>query len=209
LESDLRAQLSAAQAAAAQAIAAIKEEAARSNQSFEEQLQRLRQNLKQEQLDGAQKFERELAQLQQSRDELLAKLTTEQLASTEAKARNETLEQQSRESLAKLERVQAELVHHTGERAGLESDLRAQLDAARTATAQAEAARSEAAERSKRAEEELAGVRQERHELQEKFTAEQQTAAEFKRRSDEFENKLRENVTELETVKAEQTRQSE
>src|SRR5712692_4206911 len=66
-----------------------------------------------------------------------------------------------------------------------------------------EAAWLKAHERNKRFEQELAGLRQLHEELNGKLTAEQQAAAESKRRAEELESRLRENTAELERVKAE------
>jgi len=208
LESELRAQLDAAKAAAEQAEAALQLEAA-NNRGFEERLRVFGNSLRLQQVESSERFENELTTLQQVRDELGSKLAAEHRAAAESRQRSEELENQLRESAVELERVRAELTRHSKEQAQLESDQRAQLDAGRAATEKAEAAWLEEAERSKRFEEELEDLRQERDELNQKFTAEQQAVAASGRQSQEWENGLRETAAELERVQAELARHSE
>src|SRR5206468_4167281 len=78
-------------------------------------------------------FETELAGLREVRDALSAKLTVEQWATTESNKRTEELENRLRENTAELERVKADADRHAQERARLESELHAQLNAAKSA----------------------------------------------------------------------------
>jgi chromosome segregation ATPase/CheY-like chemotaxis protein len=201
LESALHSQLDAANAAAGQAEAALKEKSAQCSE-----------------------FETKLATLEKVRDELGGKLATEQKAGAESRQRSEELENRLNDSAAELERVKAEHEKQAEEQARLESELREQLDAARAAAGAAEAALNEQAaqnkgfeerlrlfgnslrlqqiENNERFESELTSLQQVRDELGNKLTAEQQATAEAKRRSEELGNQLRQTAAELERVQA-------
>ena len=208
LESELRAQLHAAKAAAEQAEAALKQEAAR-NRSFEERVQIFGHTLKQEQTETAERSAKDLASLQQVRDELSRKLTVEQQAAADSRQRSEELESRLRQTAAELERLQAQLARHVEDRQCLESQAQEQLNAAKTAAEKAETAWRDETERSKRFEEELAGIRKERDELHGKFLAEQQAASASKQRSEDLENRLRENDSRLEHIKSDLDKHAE
>ena len=147
LESGLYTQLNASQAAAAQAEASLKEKLSQRTQ-----------------------LENELASLRQLRDDFNGNLTAEQQAAAEAGRRSEELESRLRDNAAELLRLQAEADRHAEEKAHLESDLTAQLSAARAA------------------------AQQTRDELSGKLTAEQQVAAELRRRVAELESRLGESA---------------
>jgi chromosome segregation ATPase len=163
----------------------------------------------QEEAERSKRFEKKLAGLRQEHDQLNQKFTTEQQAAAEARRRSEELENQLRETAGELERVHTELTRHAEEQSHLESNQRTQLDAGRTATEKAEAAWLEEAERSKRFEDELAGLRQERDQLNQKFAAEQQAVADSRRHSGELENQFSETVAELGRVRTDLTRHEE
>jgi PAS domain S-box-containing protein len=201
LESELRTQLNAAKAAAEQAEAALKKETARNN-SFDERVQIFGSSLKQEQVETIERFAKELASLQQVRDELSNKLTLEQQVATESRQRAEDFEKRLRESTGEVESAQAKLARHEQDRGRLEAEVQAQLNAAKAATLKAEAAWLEESERSSRFQGELASIRQERDELHGKLTAEQQVATESSQRSEQFETRLRDTTAELERIKA-------
>jgi len=180
-ESELRIQLDAARAAVAQAEDSRDEEA--------EQRTRL---------------EEELASLRRAADELRNKLSAEQGAVSDSRQRSEDLESQLRQTVAELEQIKAELQIQSQERGGTEAELRAQLDAARSAAVQAESVyRQEEASRRTRFDEELAGLRRIADELNLKLETEQNATAESARRSEELQGRLRETTSELERVKAE------
>ena len=82
-----------------------------------------------------------------------------------------------------------------------------QLKATKAAVEKAEAAGREEGQRSKRLEEELAGVQKQRDELNGKLATVQQAAEESKRRSAELENRLREGNEQLEHARTELERQ--
>jgi len=202
LESQLRAQLDSAKAAAGRAEAALEEEAAR-NVGFEERLRIFGNSLRQEEAEHNQRFEEELVALRQSRGELSGKLADEQQEAAASRRRSEELEHRLHGNAGELERVKAELHQQAEERAGVEAQLREQLNAAQAATEHTGAAHKEAAARHNQLEAELAALRQAREELNGKLTAEQQNAAESRRRSEELEQRLRENAGELERTRAE------
>src|SRR2546427_1971884 len=83
----------------------------------------------------------------------------------------------------------------------LESELGGQLKAAKAAVEKTETARREEGQRSKRLEEELAGVQKQRDEFNGKLTTVQQAAEESKRRSTELESRLRDSHGEAEPAK--------
>src|SRR6266567_1981424 len=161
------------------------------------------------------------------RRRLSVKKAAEQQAAAESRRRSEELENRLRENATELERVKAELAKHAEERGRLESEWREQLDTANALTKKMETAwleeagrnkafeerlrilsrslKLEQAERTKRFEVEVAGLGQERDELNGKLLAEQQAAAESKRRVEELESRLRENTAELERVKADRS----
>ena len=179
-----------------------------------------------QEIAGAHRLGEELAKLRQSRDELTSKLTTEQQALAQSQQRSEELESRLSEVASELECLRAD---NSEERESLESALREQLGEAQKAAAQAEsnhkkeAARNlelekrlqvlgnnlkaEQNERSKRFEQELASLRQERDQLNDRLAAEQQATAESKRRADELEDRLRDNSTEFARAKGELDKQ--
>jgi len=208
LESELHTQLDAANLAAAQAEAALKEKAAQCTQ-----------------------FETQLASLEKLRDELGGKLATEQKAGAESRLRSEELENRLQESAAELERVKADRDKQVEEQARLESELRAQLDAAKAAAVQAEAALNEQTaqnrgfedrlrlfgnslrlqqiESTERFASELTSLQQVRDELGGKLATEQQATAEARRRSEELENQLRETADDLKRAQVDLARHGE
>ena len=173
LESSLRAQLNAAHLAAEQAEASLKERAAQCS-----------------------RIEQELSDLRQVRDELNGKLANEQRAASESKQRSEELEVRLRESVAEADRVKAEQDQHTVEQACLQAELHAQLNAAKVATEQMEAALNEQTAQCSRFESDLASLRRERQELRERYAAEHQAAAAARRQAEEFQARLRESAAE-------------
>ncbi len=176
-------------------------------------------------------FETELAALQQLRHELDGKLTREQQAAAESRQRGQELESRLRESAAEVERTKAERDKQAEEHARLESNLHAQLTAAKAAAERAEAGlkeeaarnkgfeerlrvfgnslKREEAERTSRFEEQLAVLRRERDELNNKFIAEQKACAESKGHNEKTEKQLRGSAAELERVKADRDKRAE
>ncbi|HYT61930.1 MAG TPA: hypothetical protein VEL06_17250, partial [Haliangiales bacterium] len=97
---------------------------------------------------------------------------------------------------------------HAGEREGLESKWREQLNGAKAAAEKAETACKQEAQRSRAVEAELAGLRQVRDELNGKLAAAQQAAAESRRRGEELESGLRAKTEELKRAATELERQA-
>src|SRR5207247_5196412 len=122
-ESDLRAQLHAANAAAERAQAALKEEGAR-KKALEERLRILCNSLKLEQVERRKRFDEEVAGLRQVRDELQSKLVAEQQTAGERTRRADVLEGHLRDSAAEVERVKAEFAKQAAEQRGIESEWR-------------------------------------------------------------------------------------
>ena len=201
LESALREQLTEAQKAAEKAEANVKKETAR-NQDLERRLQILGSNLKQEQNERSKRFEQELAALRKERDDLNARLTTEQQAAAESKRRVEELEARLRDNAAAYEIAKSELDKQTADQKRSEAEWRGQLETAKALTRTLEQACAEAVELNSRFEGEMAVLQHQRDELQKKLTEEQRLAAEPKRRVEELDFRLRENAAELERVKS-------
>ncbi len=154
IESQWREQLNEARALLGQTEGVIKEKEARCGQ-----------------------LEKELAELRQGRDDLQNKLKVEQQATAKSHQEIKEVQERLRQGTAELESTKAALEKQSAERTRLESEWREQLNAAKAAAGQTEAALKEKVAQSGQLEKELAGLRQVRDELQNKFTAEQQTVA--------------------------------
>src|SRR5262249_29331093 len=110
-------------------------------------------------------LEQELNELRQVGDELNRKFTNEQQVTAESGQRVRELETDRGHRAAELDRSKAELEKQGQERARVESDLRRQLETATTAAKQGEEAHKQAQNRCGQLEEELAGLRQSREQL--------------------------------------------
>ncbi len=179
LESEWHEQLNAAKAAVTKTETALKEKEARCGQ-----------------------LEKELGGLQQVRDELQNKFTTEQQAVAKAQQDIKELQERQRQNVAELESTKAALEKQSAERTRVEGEWREQLNAAKAATGQMENALKEKASHCGQLETELAGLQQARTELQNKFAAEQQTTAKFQQDVKELNERLHQSATELEHTKA-------
>src|SRR6185503_18172750 len=93
-----------------------------------------------EEAERNKRFETELAELRQQRDELNQKFTSEQQAVAESRRQSQDLETRLRETAGEMERVKKELAKQAEERTHLSSEQLAQIDAAKAAAEQAEAA---------------------------------------------------------------------
>jgi CheY-like chemotaxis protein len=122
-------------------------------------------------------LEKELAELRQGRDDLQNKLKVEQQATAKLQQEVKEVQERLRQGTAELESSKAALEKQSAERTRLEAEWREQLNAAKAAAGQTEAALKEKVAQSGQLEKELAGLRQVRDELQNKFTAEQQAVA--------------------------------
>lgn len=153
-------------------------------------------------------------------------VAAEQVAIVELKQRIQELHEELSKTTGELAGARAE-----AEKLGCkEAELRAELDAAKEAAGYGEAAlreetsrrekleerlqtlsnnlKQEQAERSKRFEEELVGLRQERDELNNRLAAEQQGAGESTKRAEELEARLNRNAAEVERAKTELEKQT-
>src|SRR6266542_1340654 len=175
-ESGSSEELKAAKAAAEKAVAACQQEAQRS---------------------GA--VEAELAGLRKGREELNGKLAVTQEGGDEYRRRGEVLETELRAKAAELEK-------QTAERGRAESGLSEHLKTAKAAAEKAEATCQQEAQRSRAVEEELAGLRKVRDELNGKLAATQKVADESRRRGEVLETVLRAKSAELEKQTAERGR---
>jgi len=136
-------------------------------------------------------FKVALTNLQRGYDELNARLTSEQVAAGETKRRMKELERLLRES-------------NSGSQ--LDTELRAQLSAAKMDNERAQGAYKQEVARANRLERELAIVRQELADMDGKLSSELQPALEWRRRAKELEEMLRESNTELERARSERGR---
>jgi CheY-like chemotaxis protein len=164
-EAELREQLNKAKAASGAVEIALKEKEMRNGQ-----------------------LEKEVAGLQQAREELQNKLTVGQQAA-------EKLQHEVRE-------LQAGLGQQTAERMRLETDWREKLNAANATAARMETNLKEKEAQNARLEKDLAGLRQLRDELQNKFAAEQQATAKSRQEIKELDGRLQQNMAELERTRA-------
>jgi PAS domain S-box-containing protein len=162
----------------------------------------------QQEILRASRLERDLANLRQNYDEASAKLTAEVQASADAKRRAREVDSVIRESEAEVERANALVQKYTGERTRLEAEWHEQLGSAKAAAERAEAAQKQEMARANRFERDLAALRQNYEELEQKVSDEQDSLAESKRRVRELENIIRDNDGELERAKAAVHRQS-
>lgn len=178
---------------------------------------------KQEAARAAQ-LESDLTQLRQEREELDTRLAAEHEAATTLRQRAAELEERLRESDRRHESPTAEASPQNSEQAGLEEELRHQLEVARATAGRAEAALKDEANRNKGFEERLRllcdrlkleqGERAERFDrevnrlwqahddLQDRLTSEQKLVAGSTLRALELEKELRERGDEVDRVKS-------
>ena len=159
-------------------------------------------------VERTMRFEQELAGLRLERDELKGKLKTQQQETARLLRQTEDLESRLQRTTAEHDRVQAELERHNAERERSGSERSQQRETAKVLTRKLETARAGAVERNKRVEGELAEIRHERDELQDKLTAEHVVAAEFRKRAEELENRLAQHAGELQRVRMELEKQN-
>lgn len=206
-EAELRTQLEAAKEAVGYAEAALREEIARKEKA-EERLQNLSNSLRQEQVERSKRFEAELINLRQERDELNGKLAADQESAGEATRRAAELELRLTRNAAEFERARKELEQQTAERQRSESVWREQLDTAWIAKKELEGAWAGAVEQNKKFEGELAKLRQEHDELNARLAAEQKTADESKRRAKDVETRLNRNAADSSRTRGELDKQN-
>ncbi len=201
LEFELRAQLDAAKEAGGYAEAALKEEILR-----RERYEGLNRNLSREQSEVTRRYEDQLAQLREERDQLKAKLTVEQAIATGSRQQTEDLERRLTENAAELERSQLSLEKYRAEMARVEDEWCKRLEAA-VARTQKPDETVNGPERLNCFEEELAILRRERDEIKGQLEVERKVAAESKRRYAELESQFHKTVGDLERLRAEAEQQ--
>lgn len=202
LESDWQRQFATLTAKCRHFENAWQEEAQR-NRDVDERVRLLGNSLRLEQTEHVTRLGEELSALREGRYELDAKLAAEQQAANEAKRRADELDAKLRESAAEIARVRSEQDAQTAERQRLETEWRNQLGTAETLARNLELALKEAADRSKRFEEEVTSLRQVRDTLNARLAAEEKTVAESQARIAELDRQLRQNGAELDRAKAE------
>lgn len=143
----------------------------------------------------AEGLKQALANVQRASDDLNARLTAEQVTAGQMKRRLKDLEGAMRETSG-----------DAAARTHVETELRAQLGAAKLENERAQSAYKQELARASRLERELSIVRQELQELDGKLSTELQPALEWRRRAKELENMLRESTGELERVRADRSR---
>ena len=153
-------------------------------------------------------LEKELAGLQQLRDELQGKLATEQQAVAKARQEVKELQERQRQGTAELERAKTALEQQSAERTRLETEWREQLNAAKTTASQTGTALKEKEARCHQVEKELAGLQQLRDELQGKLATEQQAVAKARQEVKELQERQRQGTAELERAKTALEQQS-
>lgn len=202
---ELHARLAAEQAAAAESKRRIEELDRQLRQNAAE-LERVKAELAK--VERGHPFEHKLANLQQQRDELSGKLTSEHQVTEQSRQRSQELEGRLRDNTAELDRVKADREKHAREQATLETELRSQLSTAKSAAERAETALQAKVAQCRQYEQQLSGLQQARGELEGKLATLRQAAAESKSRSRDLENRMRESAAELERLKAEREKQA-
>jgi DNA-binding response OmpR family regulator/chromosome segregation ATPase len=146
-------------------------------------------------------LEQELTGLKQVREELNQKVTQEHGQASELSKRSQELEKSLAERGLELARAKADLEKQAKDSAHAVADLRAILDGA-------DAAQRKALSRCAQLEQELAGLKQVREELNQKVTKEHGQASELSRRSQELEKSLAERGAELTSARADLEKQA-
>jgi CheY-like chemotaxis protein len=180
LESQWREQVSAARALIEQAESVLQEKEARCSQ-----------------------LEKELAGLQQVRDELQNKFATEQQATAKSQQEIKELRERLRQGTTEWERAKTTMEQQSAERTRLESEWREQLNAAKAAAGKTETVLKEKETRCNQLEKELAGQQQVRDELQNKFATEQQAIAKLQQEAKELKAGLEQQSAERTRLESE------
>jgi chromosome segregation ATPase len=179
------------------------QEESQRNRDVDERVRLLGNSLRLEQTEQVTRLGEELSALRQGRYELDSKLAAEQQSASEAKRRADELDAKLRESAAEIARIRSEQDAQAAERQRLETEWRNQLGTAETLARNLELALKEAADRSRRFEEEVSSLRQVRDNLNARLAAEEKAVAESQARIAELDRQLRQNGAELERAKAE------
>ena len=153
------------------------------------------------------RFEEELVELRRNRDELAVQLKSEQQATADAAHLAQELERRLERNTTELERASAQAERQRSERESADSDWREQLETAKALARKLDAAWTAATERSRRLEEDVTALRQEREELLAQLASAQRGAVAFRTRTDDFEAKVNRTgvETQRETVEPERS----
>lgn len=143
----------------------------------------------------ARRLERDVANLREERHELHARCAAEKQAGTKSRRRIKELEKQLREIASAFNTAKQELEKRAADRNRLESDLQAELEAAK-------AAQHEQTVRANLLERELGQVCEVRDELHAELEVEQHKLLAASQRMEDLETRLRESVAELARAKA-------
>src|SRR5207247_2245802 len=156
----------------------------------------LSNSLRVEQMERSKRFEAELLGLRQERDELNAKLATEQQTASDSTNRTEELESRLGRNATEFERAKAELEKQSADRERSESEWRAELNNAKARKEKLEKALAEAMERNQRLAEELAGLQQNCDELKGKLATEKLAATESRRQAQQWQSRQADDAAE-------------
>ena len=154
------------------------------------------------------RFEEELAALRREHDELNRKLEAEQKAAADSKQRAVEVASRLSRNAADSDRARTELEKENAERERVDAGWREQLDASEALKTRLETSLAGASEQTRRLQEELVVLRQERDALQTRLKSGQPTAGESGQRADELQRRLDQNAAELERLAAGLERQS-
>ena len=156
-----------------------------------------------ESLDRNMRSDQELATLRQERDDLQAKLTSQQETANDLSRQIGDLHTHLAQSASELGRLKGDLETQAAERQAAETSWREQLDAAKDHAKKMELDWSEAVQRNVQFQEQLTKRQQECDEAATQMQAAQQAAAEATWRADDVERRLGRNAVELENLKTE------
>ncbi|HTQ52275.1 MAG TPA: response regulator [Candidatus Acidoferrales bacterium] len=154
------------------------------------------------------RLEEELAGLRKAKDELQSKLAAEQQTAAKSQGEIKELQERVRQSTTELERAKTTWEQQSAQHTRVESELREQVNKAKAASSAAETAFKEKEARYGQLEKELAGLQQAREDLQNKFTAGQQTTEKLQHEIKELNNRLQQGVAEMERAKTTWEQQS-
>lgn len=160
-------------------------------------------------LDREKAIEEDAAKLRLEREDFDNRSMAEHRTMAESNRRAEALERRLNQTAEELVRVQAVLDEQSLEGERMQAEWQQELIATRGRKEKAEMAWAEAAEQSKRLEEDLIGVRRECEELKEKLAEEQHATVESARRSEAAERRVAQKAEELERAQAEMDRRVE
>jgi chromosome segregation ATPase len=178
LEGELREQLKAAQTAANQAQAGVKEKDGRIAQ-----------------------VEKELAEARQGRDDFKAKLATEQETAKKTLTEYQQAQKRFHQNTVEMEFLKAGLEKQSAEWTNKEAAWQEQINTAKAATAKTETSLKEKEARCVQLDKEVAGLRQVRDDLQAKLAAEQQTTGKLQQELKALQKQFQDRGVELETTK--------